>query len=947
MGRNILLVLFACYSSVSVAQSILKGSVIDLKTQEPIPGSVIQVKNSQEGTVTDYDGQFELRSNQNYPVTILISSIGYANQEIVISSAKDRLKIKMVEEVVNLETVQITGSRISDKIKESPLTVESLDPIGIKQTPASNFYDGLGSLKDVDLTAASLGFKVINTRGFNSTSPVRSLQIIDGVDNQAPGLNFSLGNFLGCSELDVQKVDLVIGASSAYYGPNAFNGVISMNTKNPFLHQGLSALIRAGERNMYDLSMRYANAIKRKDGLPFLAYKLNIAYLRADDWQATNYTPVYEEKPRATISGGSVADNPGGFDAVNVYGDEYFSPNNHAGPSSYFQEPGLGIFYRTGYQEKDLVDYNTRNLKLAGHVHFRINPKKEYDSPEFILSSCYGTGTTVYQGDNRFSLKGIKFFQNRIEFKKENKFFFRVYSTHEDAGKSYDPYFTALKILEKSKNNEQWSTDYAKWWKDPNYGNIPKLMRDLGYPVLDLSDPLNPKFDYAAAKKWLLDHRDTLEFWHNKAEIFANSAETTTGLPGLLARFTPGTPAFDSLFQLIISTKSNKKDDGTLFYDKSALYHAHGEYVFEPAWTNQLTVGANFRMYTPKSDGTIFYDTNNISITNKEFGVYAGIQKKLFDQKVTLSGTLRADKNANFDLLLSPAASIIYTPSKNNYLRFSFSSAIRNPTLTDQYLYLNVGRAILAGNIHGVQHLATVPSFITYLDTKSQDSLVYFDIAPIRPEKVKTFEIGYRTALTTKLYLDAGYYYNIYKDFIGYNLGLDIKFKFNDPLSLPEYVQAYRYSANSQNTVTTQGFSIGINYYLLEKVLFAGNYSLNVLNKTFHDDPIIPAYNTPKHKYNLSISARDLSVMDSKPVFGFNVSYKWVQGFLFEGSPQFTGFINSYGLMDAQVNYKFTSWNTTIKLGASNVLNNLHYETYGGPQIGRLAYLSLLYEIAH
>lgn len=84
------------------------------------------------------------------------------------------------------------------------------------------------------MTTASLGFKVINTRGFNSTSPVRSLQIIDGVDNQAPGLNFSLGNFLGSSELDVLKVDIVVGASGAYYGPNAFNGVISMETKSPF-----------------------------------------------------------------------------------------------------------------------------------------------------------------------------------------------------------------------------------------------------------------------------------------------------------------------------------------------------------------------------------------------------------------------------------------------------------------------------------------------------------------------------------------------------------------------------------------------------------------------------------------------------------------------------------------------------------------------------------------
>lgn len=123
-----------------------------------------------------------------------------------------------------------------------------MDLLAIKATPSDNFYDGLGSMKGVDLTAASLGFKIINMRGFNSTSPVRSLQIIDGVDNQAPGLNFSLGNFLGSSELDVNKVDLVVGASSAFYGPNAFNGVISMETKNPFFHKGLSASLKFREK---------------------------------------------------------------------------------------------------------------------------------------------------------------------------------------------------------------------------------------------------------------------------------------------------------------------------------------------------------------------------------------------------------------------------------------------------------------------------------------------------------------------------------------------------------------------------------------------------------------------------------------------------------------------------------------------------------------------------
>ena len=161
-----------------------------------------------------------------------------------------------------------------------------------------------------------------------------------------------------------------------------------------------------------------------------------------------------------------------------------------------------------------------------------------------------------------------------------------------------------------------------------------------------------------------------------------------------------------------------------------------------------------------------------------------------------------------------------------------------------------------------------------------------------------------------------------------------------------EDLTAFRYAANSKETVKSQGFSIGANYYFGKYYQLAGNYSYNVLVTDPQDD-IVPAFNTPKHKYNISLSGRDIPL--NLGAFrirkaGFNINYKWVQGFLFEGSPQFTGRIDDYNLLDAQVNFKVERWNTTFKIGASNLLNNLHYETYGGPKVGRLAYVQFLYE---
>lgn len=922
---NIVLILLL--PSSFFAQKMLRGEVTDAKTGEPLIFANIVIKGTTIGANSDVDGSFELRTPSELPVTLVVSYTGFATQEIQVATDKDRLKIQMESNDIVISAVEVTGRRISEKQQQSALTMESLDNIGIRETPAANFYDGLGSLKDVDLTAASLGFKIINMRGFNSTSPVRSLQIIDGVDNQSPGLNFSLGNFLGSSELDVNRVNLIIGASSAFYGPNAFNGVISLETKNPFLHQGLSASIKTGERALLDVAVRWAQAIKNKKGQESFAYKMNFSFMRANDWEAENYDPVYD-----TQTG---KDNPGRYDAVNIYGDEYFTLNDLS-TAPVWTFPGLGIWHRTGYKESELVDYNTRNFKGNVALHFRTNPSKGVESPELILTSTLGGGTTVYQGDNRFSLRDILFFQHRIEFRKDNKFFVRAYATHEDAGNSYDPYFTALLLQERSKEGELWSQDYSDYWRS----NISPRINELGFPQINFST-FPPTFDFPASEAWFEKFNDSLFIWHAETETAAN--RRNVAVPASKDFLKPGTPEFQAAFDEITTNASRNKREGTRFYDKSALYHVHGEYKFEPTWTKAITVGANVRMYRPNSQGTIFSDTVGNKIRNSEFGVYAGIEKEFFNRQLKASGTLRIDKNQNFDLISTPAASLVWNPSPNNYIRFSFSSALRNPTLSDQYLFLNVGRAILAGNLSGVDSLITLESFNDFRSTLQRDTLRYFNIDPVQPERVKTFELGYRTTLWNKLFVDAGYYYSIYNDFLGFNIGLQAEFADdNSGLDLPRNVQAFRYAANSVNQVTTQGFSIGLSYYFANYFQVNGNYSFNKLNSDL-DDPIIPAFNTPEHKYNLGFSGRDVSLGNFRN-FGFSVNYKWQEGFLFEGSPQFTGLVPSYGLLDAQVNWKATKLDVTFKLGASNLLDNQIFQTYGGPRIGRLGYFSILYE---
>lgn len=835
-------------------------------------------------------------------------------------------------EIDRIQEVNIKQNRLKEKLKESPLTVESMSAQSIKETPASDFYEALGHLKGVDITAASLGFRIVNTRGFNSTSPVRTLQVIDGVDNQSPGLNFSLGNFLGASELDIASQEIVVGASSAYYGPGAFNGVIALTTKDPWKTPGFSYKFKVGERQLMENSLRYAKVWKDKKKRDLIAFKANFYHMKAYDWEATNSDPVFQSKANKN--------NPGGYDAVNRYGDEVLRPGEYdqTSISGMYQTPGLGRYFRNGYWEKDLVDYNTYNLKSSATIALKPFDDKQ---KEFIFQSNFGMGTTVYQGDNRYSLNDIKFFQNRFEFK-HNKGFVRIYNTYEDAGNTYDAVFTALLMQEATKKDDYWGGDYQNYWLSKIAGKVKALP---GYPTFFPAD------DTALFRKMvnavLANNQDKILQWHQETRDKANQANNFKNLPHLdptYARFNEGSSRLDSLKNAITSKKSFG-EGGSGFYDKSALYNIQAEQRFTWKQLNFFTIGGSGRLYTPNSAGTIFSDTNGKTIRNYEFGAYLGYERKFLKNKLKLNATFRADKNQNFPMVYSPAASLVYTPNKITYYRMSLSSGVRNPTLADQYLFYNVGRAILLGNLNGYKNLVTLESLNEYFlqATPSLSLLKYFDVKPVVPEKVKSIEVGYKSfLLRNKLNLDMSAYFSMYEDFIGYKIGYDplISTQFNRIIG----GQAYRVATNAETTVTTMGTSVGLNYFFGDNYTAGFNYSFNQLNKTDNEDPIIPAFNTPKNKFNLSLSGSKIKLWKLDQL-AFSINYKWVEGFLFEGSPQFTGEIQSYGLLDLMVAKEIPKYNMQIKTGGSNILNNPVMQVYGGPYIGRMLYCSVLFEL--
>ena len=310
--RTITLMVVLLMSIVGTAQNVVQGRVID-GFDQPIPGVSVSVKGTDVSTITDFDGNFTLTTDKDYPFTLVASSIGFDDATLVVTSQTGEVTI-VLEDITFLDELVISASRAPERLFESPVTIERYGIKEIKNAASADFYGDLENIKGVDINTNSLALKSINTRGFATFTNTRFVQLIDGMDNTAPALNFVLGNLVGLSELDVASVELLPGASSALYGANAFNGILFMNSKNPFDHQGISAYAKggitsqeaAGDNEFYDVGVRIAHAFSDK-----FAAKVSFSLLNGTDWLAADKRDL--DNPGAT------RENSPGYDGLNVY----------------------------------------------------------------------------------------------------------------------------------------------------------------------------------------------------------------------------------------------------------------------------------------------------------------------------------------------------------------------------------------------------------------------------------------------------------------------------------------------------------------------------------------------------------------------------------------------------------------------------------------------------
>ena len=946
----ILLLLIGTMNIGFAQNTSISGKVTDKLTNETLPGVAITVKGKTIGTSTNSEGRFNLSISEKTPLTIVITYIGYKTIEQELAGSVSNLEIKMESQSILGQEVVVAASRTPERILESPVSIERFGLAAIRETAAVSFYDALNNLKGVEMSAQSLTFKSINTRGFNSNGNTRFNQYIDGMDNQAPGLNFSVGNIIGISELDLDNVELLPGASSALYGAGGISGTMLMSSKDPYTTQGVSFSIKNGLSHVSDplqpaapfkeAGVRVAKAWNK------FAFKTTLSFLEADDWQAANYSNF--DRTSRTVKSGDRNSDPN-FDGVNVYGDDVNSnmrniansvqsatnagvaaatggaipnvigminaslpPNatpaqiggflgnfpaalrptiQNVLPFNFGLRAGLipdQMVSRTGYNEQNLVDYNAKSIKTSTSLHYKLS-----NTVQAVLQANWGTGTTVYTGSDRYSIRNFSIGQYKLEVKGQD-FMVRGYTTQERSGDSYISSILGSYINEASKASTTWFPQYVG-----NYVGA----RAAGAP-------------------------------DGQAHTLARSAAD-------VGRFLPGTAQFESAKNTIKNTNLSS-GLGAKFNDKTNLYHYEGMYNFTKALKEafELQVGASYRRYDLNSGGTIFDDLNR-EIDIDEYGAFVQMGKKLSDAfKLSFSG--RYDKNQNFDGRFTPRLTGVYTVAPNNNIRLSYQTGYRNPTTQNQFIDLSVGggstrligglpSSLVKYNLYGNKPFTDV-SYRNFLASASAGAAnpallktYSFTADGVKPESVKAYELGYKGLLGSKVLLDAYGYYNTYSNFI-----TSVEVFQQNGTSFTKF----GVPVNAEGNVTSYGSALGIDY-LMGKYNLSGNISYNNIG----DIPVtyVNDFNTPKVRYNLGISNRNVV----KNV-GMNVSYRWQDSFYWNSSFA-AGAVPSFGTVDAQVNLKIPSVNGMIKIGASDLLNKYYVTSYGNPEMGGMYYVGFTF----
>ncbi|TGE15645.1 TonB-dependent receptor [Hymenobacter elongatus] len=865
------------------------SGVVKTETGEALPGATVFVKGTFIGSSTDREGKFQLRADFSTPPVVLsVSFVGYESREITLQQPDRAVQVQLKVNSVLTSEVIASASRVEEGILQAPVTVEKLNAQQVERITTADLQGGLAQYKGIDVNSTSLLMNSISTRGFNSAKSERLIQLTDYFDTQSPSLNLNAGNLTGLPELDVESVEIIHGPASALYGANAFNGVLLLNSKDPFVSEGLSVRVRGGERSYFDGQLRYAQKLGEK-----FAFKIVGSYTTANDWLAENNGATSTVVERRNNAEGSAL----GYDAVNRYGDVggFTFTNDPTNPAYATTPPSLRgkTVFMPGFSEKELIadDNKAKSLKIHPTLSYLLT-----DNIKMTVGANYARGTATYQSSSRYRLRDFGTNQLHGEIK-GTKWFLRGQTVQDFGANSYDLSFLGGFIQ---------------------------------------NSPVSPAGGVTYAQRFYGTYLGALQAGRTpeQAQAAANATQLQTS-----------DPRFQELRSQIISDATPGR--GANLNPSSYLNEGNAQYNFSLAEGTDLIVGAAYRKFRLGSNGNFFSD-DNARIQNNELGGYAQLTQTLLDDRLKLALAGRVDDFKNFSPAFSPRASAVYSvgEDKQHNFRASFGRAFRSPTQLDQYIRIDIGQVVLLGNVDNgfqgfnITNLAPLDLAKLKLERLSTYEVGYK--GTFRDKivvDVNYFQSYYNDFIGAQRFIGNRDGSRPTKEQLDAERARATQTPagtpYQDRNSQTRILQVW---TNANQEVQTQGAALGVSYNVIRPLTITANYSLNVIKQDKLPEGFQTFFNTPKHKYNIGANG-----LVSRH-FNYSVNYRWAEGHSYE-MPFAVGTLQDYSSVDAYVGYVIPKVFTTIQVGGSNLFGSNNTQVYGGPNIGRLIFAGLLIDI--
>lgn len=224
MKKYLLTMLIAVVALAAKAQNItVKGTVIEASTNEPLIGATVKVKGTGTGTVTNFDGEYQVTVDKN--ATLVFSSIGYKTVEQPVNG-RTTINVSLVDDTNDLNEVVVIGYGVAKK-GDLTSSISAIKGEKLEKLSTGNVMNALqGQVNGVQVTGAGSPGATprVIIRGVSTINGSDPLYVVDGMP---VGTNI---NFLNQNDIESMQV-LKDASASAIYGTRASNGVVLITTK--------------------------------------------------------------------------------------------------------------------------------------------------------------------------------------------------------------------------------------------------------------------------------------------------------------------------------------------------------------------------------------------------------------------------------------------------------------------------------------------------------------------------------------------------------------------------------------------------------------------------------------------------------------------------------------------------------------------------------------------